>query len=106
MSRFSDNAEVLLDLASKGVDLARARSIDFSHVFPDRVSAQAFADAVQRDGFKADVEKVDREANPWDVTASKVMVPTCENLTKTEEHLDALARRHGGRSDGWGFFEA
>lgn len=70
MSVFDENAEVLRGLAGKGVDLARPRSIDFSHVFPDRRSAQAFADALKREGLEADVEKVEREANPWDVTAS------------------------------------
>ena len=105
ISRFDENAEVLRDLASKGVDLARPRSIDFAHVFPDRPSAQAFAGVLEREGSKAVVEGVDREANPWDVIVSKIMVPTCGNLTETEEHLDALAQGHGGRSDGWGFLE-
>jgi hypothetical protein len=104
MSLFEENATILRRFEADGSDLGPPRSIDFSHVFPDRASADAFAREAQRAGFSIEVEKVDREDEPWDVTASKEMAPTCENITDAEEHLDALARSHEGRADGWGFF--
>ncbi|RYE58256.1 MAG: hypothetical protein EOP18_01470 [Rhizobiaceae bacterium] len=50
------------------------------------------------------MEEVEREENPWDVTVSRALTPTCENITSIEEHLDAVARSYQGRADGWGFF--
>jgi Regulator of ribonuclease activity B len=104
MSLFEENASVLRDLEAKGCDLGPSRLIDFSFVFPNQALADAFALNAQREGVSTVVEQVDREDNLWDVTASKDMTPTCETITATEERLDALARLHQGRADGWGFF--
>ncbi len=104
MTLFEENAAILRNMEAHGSDLGRSRSVDFSHVFPDQASGDAFAREAEQQGFSATVEEVDREENPWDVTAYKDMVPTCENITDTEERLHALAQAHGGRADGWGFF--
>jgi hypothetical protein len=104
MSLFEENATILRNMEAEGSDLGPSRSIDFSHVFPDRASADAFAREAEQDGFSTNVEKVEREEDPWDVTATKDMTPTCENITGIEERLDALAQSHHGRADGWGFF--
>ena len=91
-------------MEADGSDLGLPRLIDFSHVFPDRTSADAFALEAQRAGFSTDIEEVERDEDPWDVTASREMTPTCEDVTNAEVQLDALARSHRGRADGWGFF--
>ena len=66
------------------------------------MSAEAFAEKARRLDFEATVYQTDRKENPWDVTVSMQMAPTCQNITDTEEQLDAIAREHGGRADGWG----
>jgi hypothetical protein len=104
MSLFEENAAILRRMEADGSDLGPPRIIDFSHVFPDKASADAFAREVEREGYATALEEVEREEYPWDVTASKQMAPTCGNITDTEEHLDALARSYQGRTDGWGFF--
>lgn len=104
MSLFEENAAILRNMEVEGSDLGPSRFVDFSHIFPDRASADAFAREAEQEGFSTTVGEVDREEDPWDVTASKDMVPTCENITNTEEHLHALAQAHQGRADGWGFF--
>lgn len=105
MSLFEENAAILRDMEADGSDLGPSRLIDFSHVFPDQTSADAFAQAAKREGFATLVEKVERE-DQWDVTASKDMIPNCKNITDTEERLHALAQTYQGRADGWGFFRA
>ena len=109
MSLFEENAAILRNLEADGRDLGTPRSIDFSHVFANQASADAFARAAEREGFSTSVEQVESEEYPWkefpwDVTASKQMTPTCNNITDTEERLCALAQTHQGRADGWGFF--
>lgn len=119
MSRYEENAWVLNDLASKGRNLEPPRLVDFEHLFPDQISAQNFADEAKREGFivrvwesMQELEDTDEgksieepDSWTWNATASKVMVPTCENITETEERLGAIAQRHDGYSDGWGFFD-
>jgi len=51
------------------------------------------------------VSEYDEGDYSWDVTVSKIMVPTPRNITDAEELLDALARQFQGRADGWGFFD-
>ena len=102
-SLFDENAEVLRRFEADGVDLVQEREIDFSFVFPEAPLAQAFARSAQLEGFATQVRKEDGLEKPWDVTASKVMTPTCERITAIEQHLDGLARNHHGKADGWGF---
>jgi hypothetical protein len=100
MSLFEENAAILRNMEADGSDLGPSRSIDFSHVFPNQASANAFARAAEQEGFSTTIEEVEREEDPWDVTASKDMTPTYENITDTEERLHALAQTHQGRADG------
>ncbi len=104
MSLFEENAAILRKFQSEGSDLGPPRSIDSCHVFPDKASAEAFAREAEMEGFSIAVEEVERQENPWDVTASKKMSPTCGAITDTEVRLGAVARSYQGRPDGWGFF--
>ncbi|WP_454796886.1 ribonuclease E inhibitor RraB [Novosphingobium lindaniclasticum] len=104
MSLLEENADILAEMERDGSDLGPARSVDFSHVFPDQLSAEAFAAECERDGFKIDIVEIDRDEDPWDVTVSTDMQPSAVNITSWEERFDARAETYGGRSDGWGFF--
>ena len=104
MSLLEENAEILGRMEKDGSDLGRSRSVDFSHVFATRVSAEKFAAECEADVFKIDVIETDGVADPWDVTVTVKMQPSAANVTSWEERFDILARRHGGRTDGWGFF--
>ncbi len=103
MSLFDDNTQVLSDLAARGVDLSHPLTVDFEHLLPDQASAVALA--FQLSGLGFHTRSWRDETQTWNVTASKVMVPTCEEITAIEEQLDTLARDRGGRADGWGFLE-
>lgn len=103
MLLLDENAAILHDMKKDGSDLGPSRNVDFAHVFPDRVSAQAFAFEAARNGFETKLEEVDRREKPWDVIATKDMAPTAEQITSVEEHLGELAEQQGGMPDGWGF---
>jgi hypothetical protein len=104
MSEFDENAEILASLEANGFDLEQPRTVEFQHVFSDRLSAESFANASVEAGFGSEIIPVDREDEPWDVVVSKEMIPTCENITAAEALLASLAEMNGGRADGWGFF--
>ena len=104
MSLFEENAEVLRELEARGVDLSRTRVVDYSHIFPNAVSANNFIEACKSAGYNAR-DTSDDDAEHHDVTVSKEMTPTCDNITLTEDALDKIAEHHNGHSDGWGFLE-
>jgi hypothetical protein len=103
MTLFEENADVLRGMEDRGIDLSRSRVVDFSHVFLDAASAKSFIDACKSAGFEAR-DTTDEEMEHHDVTVSKKMVPTCQNITATEEALGEIAEQHSGSPDGWGFF--
>lgn len=105
MALLDENASILQRLAERGDDMRRARPVDFVHIFTDKSSAERFADYARQAGFRVDVVATEDGEAPWDVTVTKEMVPSAEEITSTEESLDALARSEGGRADGWGFFQ-
>jgi len=104
MSLLEENAEILAGMERDGSDLGPVRPVDFSHVFPDQPSAEAFAAECERDGFKIDIVETDRDEDPWDVTISADIQPSAMNITSLGERFDVRAETYGGRSDGWGFF--
>jgi hypothetical protein len=104
LSLFEENAAILQKMAVDGKDLTSVRAVNFCHVFPDKISADAFAQAANAEGFSILVDEVERETNPWDVTASKEITPSCDAITDIEKSLDRLAQSYKGRADGWGFF--
>ncbi len=111
MTLFEDNAEILRRFEADGRDLGPSRLVDFQHLFPDKASAEAFASDAALIGFSTNVKQRDLHEDwsdaadfAWDVTASKEMSPTCENITEVEAMLGAIAESLGGRADGWGFF--
>jgi regulator of RNase E activity RraB len=97
------NRDVILQLIEAGDDLSKARDIDFSVVFPDGKSAEAFASELQRQGYTISVEEMDAEEGLlWDVTVVKHMLPVCEAITAFQQSLESIASPLGGRNDGWG----
>ncbi|QAY78404.1 ribonuclease E inhibitor RraB [Sphingosinicella sp. BN140058] len=107
MSLYDENEEVLRRMAAAGDDLGRPRPMDFSHLFPTREGAIAFARRVDAEGFTPVVRPYDKPGLPFDVTVTTApMLPTCANVTATEQRLATLAAEQGGRPDGWGCFEA
>jgi hypothetical protein len=103
MSLYDENADVLRGMEDRGVDLGRARVVDFSCLFPNAVTASSFIEACKAAGFEAR-NTTDDEMDHHDVTVSKEMTPTCDNITMTEQTLGEIAEQHRGSSDGWGFF--
>ncbi|GJD97706.1 ribonuclease E inhibitor RraB [Methylobacterium iners] len=107
MSLYGENAEVLRRMATAGDDLNSPRPMDFNHLFPTREGAIAFARRVDAEGLRPVIRPYDKLGLPFDVTVTtKAVVPTCDLVTATEQHLASIAAEHGGRSDGWGCFEA
>jgi hypothetical protein len=105
MAFSEENEDVLRRLRSECDDLTQPRDIDFVVVFADELSAQGFADQLDRTELSVSVEKHDvAEGLPWDVTIMKNMVPENEAITDFEEFLADIAIQYGGRNDGWGCF--
>lgn len=100
----AENAEVLRNIAARGVDITGSRLVDFAHIFHGMESAHAFAEEASREGYAVEIARHANGDFPWDVKVSKEMIPTVEAITAAEVDLSYFATMHGGRSDGWGFY--
>lgn len=100
-----ENGDVLLRMAEDGDNLATAREIDFSVIFPNEEAALGFATHLLRNGQKVSMSAHEGNSDlPWEVTAHPVMVPTHAHVTGYENQLGTDAEPFGGRNDGWGCF--
>jgi hypothetical protein len=100
-----ENEDVLRRLGAECDDLTQPREIDFTVVFPNELSAQAFAGKVETMDVSVSVEESGTaEGLQWDVVVTKMMVPENGAITEFEEYLAELAIQYGGRNDGWGCF--
>jgi hypothetical protein len=89
-----------------GDSLTAARDINFSVIFSDEASAIAFCKVVEAEGFRVRYRFMENgEDLPWDVTASREMVPVHKDIGATEDYLASVATPLGGENDGWGCFD-
>ncbi|MBV7258220.1 ribonuclease E inhibitor RraB [Erythrobacter crassostreae] len=102
MTLLDENQAVLTQIAGEGSDLSKSRVVDFEHVFPNEEAASRFAPLATAAGWLSEVWQTDD--GEWNVTARATLVPTAKGITEIEAHLDELARKVGGKADGWGFF--
>jgi hypothetical protein len=100
-----DNGDVLRRLEEQGDDLTKARSIDFSVVFPLESAAERFAEHFRTEGLTASIyfDKAMKEF-PWNVTVAKYMTPSHQEISDFEGLLQGVAETLGGHNDGWGCF--
>lgn len=103
VTTYEENKNVLRDIEARGTDLSHARLVDFSFVFHTEKARELFVQACADLAFNA-VDTTDEEMDHFDITVSKTMIPTCDNITEVEELLGNLANDCGGKADGWGFF--
>jgi hypothetical protein len=89
----AENETVLRRMADHGGDLTRARLVDFNAVFIDQASASAFAEKAEALGYMVKVEESGCVAtHPWDVVATRQMVPSLTEVTNVEVGLGGMAR--------------
>lgn len=98
--------DVLRAMAADGVDLVSARVVDFEHLFPTKEAAFAFQSEAQSNAQEVIVFRPSDEIPEWGVQCRKRLVPTHEAIASAIRAFDELARRYGGRADGWGSLSA
>ena len=96
-----ENGDVLRRMASHGDNLAAPRNVDFEHIFPSIEAALAFTAEVVNRTDTVSVNWYD-ELSSWNVRVTRHMTPTHQGVTELELSLDQVARKHGGKADGWG----
>lgn len=105
MSLLEENNAILVQLEANGSNLGSAKRVDFSHLSPSLVAANSIATAAEAEGFEAAVDQIQSREAAYDVTASRLMLPSADAITEAEARLSWLAKLHQGRADGWGFFD-
>ncbi len=97
--------DVLRHMKETGDDLSAPREVDFSVVFPDEASAQSFIGIIKAHFDKTRYSETQTSHPPaWDVTATRFMSVSHQEITNTEQLLKDAAAEFGGENDGWGCF--
>jgi hypothetical protein len=78
-------------------------SIDFFAVVPSREAGEGVASAVRELGFAASVG-YDEESKTWTCYCAKTIVPSYDAVCGIESQIDFIARRFGGKADGFGSY--
>jgi hypothetical protein len=118
MDHYLDDADgaVLRRLEARGIDLSRPLKIEFMADAPDEKTAGRISADLQTQGFMATAEfdpgepdengiidPNDPDFGPsWTVYLERMMVPDYSALLGMQQIIDEVARRHGGKADGWG----
>jgi hypothetical protein len=106
---FPDDAtgDVLRRMQARGDDLGRQRDIDFSIMFPDEASVVAFARRIGQHFHTVKYHETDEPGQTeWDVTATRLMLPSYNEIVEIETLLQREAEPFAGYIDGWGCFSA
>jgi hypothetical protein len=97
------NGDLLKEVQAAGLDLSQPREIDFFHLFDAEQPAAAMVEAVRSSVPAVGIVVEEQpKRGEWQICTTVVMVPNYDNVTGMERQLDAIAKRFGGRGDGWG----
>jgi hypothetical protein len=95
-----ENAEILRAMARDGDNLSVPRDVDFSIIFNNEDDARRFISNIM--SIYPDIRC--RIAELSDVTVTKFMIPTVNNISDFEAIIGELASKFNGINDGWGCF--
>lgn len=95
--------DTLRRLRDDGANLSKPHELDFHVAAPSKAAAEHVGNAATQIGFATSVSK-DDEGPDWTCCCTKLMVPDHSAITDIENMLDSMAKRVGGRIDGWGAF--
>ena len=115
MNKYHDDADgnALARIAADGVDMSKARLIEFAINVSNESSAKDILRTLIENGYDSEIyydegeldgneDDSDEFGPSWTVYANIKMVPEYDEIIKIQAELDRLAKPHGGYSDGWG----
>lgn len=98
-----DTGDALRSLRDSGSDLSEPMDIDFFVAVPNENAGLEIAREVDKIGYDVSLEK-DDETGDWTCYCKRRLIPYYPEVVRMEEELDALAKVHGGRADGFGYY--
>ena len=98
-----ETGQVLAEMNQAGIDLGQTHEVIFFHLFEQQSQAQAMVDHLSSNFPEVTCNiHPDETPNVWDVDCSVTIIPTYEDIIKTEEALEKVATQFSGYNDGWG----
>lgn len=95
------DGEVLFRLSETGIDMSAPRKLEFYCYVSDLAQANEVAMKTKALGFIPDVYE-DEITSKISVYMAKIMVPTYQEVMKTQKILNSLLKAYGTVCDGWG----
>ena len=99
-----ENGDILYGFYLKGIKLDMISKVDFAVIFPNEKNAIQFDNVCKSLGLSTNLSNYDSVPGyTFQVIASKSMIPSHANISEWETKLGEIAKKFGGRNDGWGF---
>jgi regulator of RNase E activity RraB len=95
------NERVLYHLRRLGADVSKPREVEFFIYIPTEEGAYRVAAQLQKEGFDVHVDPSGR-GEEWLCFATKMIVPSLDEMNRISDHFANLAESQGGTYDGWG----
>ena len=96
-----ENGDVLRLLQTKGFDFSSEHVFEYEHIFKEKELAKKFAEEIEKQNMTAEMSFYEA-ISAWNVKVKVTHLPTHDKITETEKNLETIAKKFGGKKDGWG----
>jgi hypothetical protein len=93
--------QTLAELRRAGADLERPQTPVYFLLFGDEADARAARRNAENEGFGVLKLMRVRDSTQWALILTRTMPLSLDNVTSASRSLQAIARKHEGRYDGW-----
>jgi regulator of RNase E activity RraB len=97
------DGDALRRIVADGSDLTKPMLVDFQIAAPDETTAKTIGMACHELGYRVRAS-ADSGRTTWTVNCATRMVLNYDAVCAVQDELHAIAKAHGGKSDGWGTF--
>jgi hypothetical protein len=97
----NSDAAVIEQLREAGSNLEKPHPIEFFLYFPTEAAAESACETLRSRDFSVSV-RPSASTSEFLCFATKLLIPTIDELSRLTTELDTLASELGGEYDGWG----
>lgn len=98
-----ETGQSLNRLKNDGSDMLKVMKIDFFIEVPDPDSGSKVTQVLSKKFYECSIEQ-DEDTQEWTCYASKLLIPSYENVIAEEKYLDFVSQKFGGKLAGFGSY--
>ena len=102
----TENGALLLEMYQAGIDLSIPHDVDFFINFQKKRDAEKMWREVEASDSASKFSLTETDIQDgWILCCTVRLIPTHDDITRTEIAFDKMAEKYNGESDGWGVLQ-